>query len=68
MKRKQVIKPNTGNAYQHLMSPVQDAQDHPANNISHPHGNRGREDATIPLNVPQSLPSSTGDYQDVVNY
>lgn len=49
-------------------STPQDPQDHPANNVSHPHGNRGRLDATVPLNVPQSWPSSTGDYQDEINY
>lgn len=45
-----------------------DPQDHPANNVMHPHGNRGLDHATVPLNVPQSWPSHTGDYQDEINY
>lgn len=45
-----------------------DPQDHPANNVSHPHGNRGLGYATVPLNVPMGYPSSTGDYQDEINY
>lgn len=45
-----------------------DPQDHPANNVIHPGGNRGAPHATVPLNVPQSWPSSTGDYQDEINY
>lgn len=66
--RKNAIRQNIGNAYQNLQGTPQDPQDHPANNVSHPHGNRGRLDATVPLNVPQSWPSSTGDYQDEINY
>lgn len=57
-----------GSMYDHMMGTPQDPKDHPANNISHPHGNRGLSHATVPLNVPTSTPSSTGDYQDEINY
>jgi len=65
--RKEGIQHNIGSAYQHMMGSVQNPQDHPANNVSHPSGNRGRMDATVPLNVPQSLPT-TSEYADEINY
>lgn len=64
--RKAANRQSIGNAYQELMGTPQDPQDHPANNVSHPHGNRGLDHATVPLNVP--LSPNTGDYQDEINY
>lgn len=57
-----------GSMYDHLMGTPQDPQDHPANNVVHPHGNRGLGHATVPLNVPTSGLSNTGDYSDEINY
>lgn len=57
-----------GSAYQNIMGTPQDPRNHPADNVAHPHGNRGRADATVPLNVPQTWPSHTGDYADEINY
>jgi hypothetical protein len=51
-----------GDTYQHLMGAPQDPRNHPSDNVSHPHGNRGRMDATIPINSPMS--TNTGEYQD----
>lgn len=48
-------------------SEEQNPQDHPANNVVHPSGNRGLGHATIPLSVPNSWPSHTGDWEDEVN-
>jgi hypothetical protein len=47
-------------------STPQSVQDHPANNVRHPGGNRGLSDATLPLGTPMSWPSSTGEYQDAI--
>jgi len=65
--RKQAGRQQMGQMYDAMMGAVQDPQDHPANNVSHPHGNRNRPDATIPLNVPQSI-GNTKDYEDGINY
>lgn len=56
-----------GSMYSEYMGSEQNPQDHPANNVVHPGGNRGLGHATIPLNVPNSWPSHTGDWQDEVN-
>ena len=66
--RKQANRAKIGQAYDYLMGTPQNPQDHPANNVVHPSGNRGLSHATVPLNVPTSWPSSTGDYSDEINY
>lgn len=48
-------------------SQEQNPQDHPANNVSHPHGNRGLGYATIPLSTPNNYPANTGEWEDEVN-
>lgn len=75
MAKKQTNRKILGSIYDQNRSPSypppstpMDPQDHPANNVMHPHGNRGSNHATVPLNVPTNIPSSTGDYQDEINY
>lgn len=66
--RKSINRQMMGSMYDHMMGTPQDPQDHPANNVVHPHGNRGMGHATVPLNVPTGGLSNTGDYSDEINY
>ena len=46
-RRRDANRATISSGYEHLQGALQDPQDHPANNVSHPHGNRGRADATM---------------------
>jgi hypothetical protein len=63
MKRKQAIRQNIGSAYQSMMGKPSAPQDHPANNVVHPNGNRGLDESTLSMFPPLSTPNS-GAYMD----
>jgi hypothetical protein len=63
LKRKQAIRQNIGSAYQTLMGQPSAPQDHPANNVQHPSGNRGIGDSTLSMFPPLNTPNS-GAYAD----
>ena len=62
-KRKEAVRTQIGDAYQNMMGTMQSPQDHPANNLQHPHGNRGIDDSTISMSTPLNTPN-TGAYAE----
>ena len=63
MKRKPTSKQDHGEMYQKFMGTPQSPESHPANNVNHPHGNRGLVDSTLGTGTSLDAPN-TGAYQD----
>jgi hypothetical protein len=63
MKRKQAIRQQINQSYDSLMGKPTAPQDHPANNVVHPSGNRGLDDSTLSMYPPLNSPNS-GAYKD----